>query len=63
MGCSLKTHKGKHSFGISFPTFHHPPVLFDGLIKIHGEWSFRAIGRLGIFLRRFRVTTTATYRG
>ena len=47
----MKTHKGKHSFGIVFPTVYHPLVLFNNPIKIHREYSFRTIGRVGILLR------------
>ena len=47
----METHKGKYSFGISFPTSYHPPVLFNNPIKIHREYSFKTIGRVGIFSR------------
>ena len=50
-GGRLKTHEDKHSFGISFPTFHHILVLFTSPIKIHGEKRSGTIGKIGLSLR------------
>ena len=47
----MQTHKDKHSFGISLPTFYHILVLFTSPIKIHGEKSSRTIGKIGFSLR------------
>ena len=46
MGGTLKTHEGKHSIGIFFPTFHHLLVLIMGPIQIHREQSIGKISRL-----------------
>ena len=47
MGGGLKTHEGKHSIGIFFPTFYHVLVLMTSPIQIHGEES---IGKVRLFL-------------
>jgi hypothetical protein len=47
------THEDKHSIGISFPTFHHLLVLYKCTVKIHGEYSFRTIGKVGLPLQGF----------
>ena len=47
----MQTHKDKHSFGISLPTFYHILVLFTSPIKIHGEKRSGTIGKIGLSLR------------
>jgi hypothetical protein len=60
----MKTHENKNFVGISFPAFHHFPVLCNSPIEIHGEQCFRAIGvssRSLILLIRCRISS-AIYR-
>jgi hypothetical protein len=53
MGGSAKTHKEKHAIGVPFPTVCHLIVLFPGPTEIHGEQSFRAIGKVGLSRQAF----------
>jgi hypothetical protein len=51
MGRREKTHEDEHPIGVPFPTLCRLTVLFPGPTEIHGEKSFRTIGKVGLSRR------------